>query len=47
MGRSQAQKHTESSAAVTDPNCRTSDGHGIKCHLLREEYRDRVDFEEI
>ncbi len=25
----------------------TSDGHGIKCHLLREEYRDRVDWEEI
>ena len=29
--------------AVHEP----SDGHGIKCHLLREEYRDRVDFEEI
>ncbi|MXR39966.1 dipeptide ABC transporter ATP-binding protein [Halobaculum sp. WSA2] len=24
-----------------------SDGHGIKCHLLREEYRDRVDWDEI
>ncbi|WP_435062453.1 dipeptide ABC transporter ATP-binding protein [Halobaculum sp. EA56] len=22
------------------------DGHGIKCHLMREEYRDRVDWEE-
>ncbi|PSQ07169.1 glutathione ABC transporter ATP-binding protein [Halobacteriales archaeon QS_6_71_20] len=29
--------------AVHDPG----DGHGIKCHLLREEYRDRVDWEEI
>jgi len=29
--------------AVHEP----SDGHGIKCHLLREEYRDRVDWEEI
>ena len=24
-----------------------NDGHGIKCHLLREEYRDRVEWEEI
>ncbi|WP_373189102.1 dipeptide ABC transporter ATP-binding protein [Halolamina sp.] len=24
-----------------------TDGHGIKCHLLREEYRDRVDWDDI